>query len=146
MAQITDDLILECVIFDGTPSKNAICNYVASMTDLPREKVRGKTHQKLKSLATYGVLKEIEYEGWTYYCFPDCKPAPRKPDTDNIQARIREHIQRLPEGAQFSILELQDRFLTDRSTVYDVVKSLGGLKYTKLTQAPYYVYTKGAIA
>lgn len=146
MALLTDDMILECVIFDGTPSREQIIRYVNFFLDLSIHDLHSRLYLRLRSLVAHHILKEIVIDGQKFYCFADCNhpaPIPKAPVKSKI---IREYIDGLPEGSQFCISELTKRFECSRVTVYKTVKATPGLIMRNQRNYPYTIYIKGATA
>lgn len=147
MAQITDDMILEVVIFDGTPSKDAIYRYIQNMTGLSRSTVVSKTGKKLQSLVDHRILRQIDLEGRQFYCFPDTvHPAPRIAPIGTKSGSIRAYLASLPAGTQFSATDIQDKFQANRVIVYTAIKATPGITHYKTDSRPFYVYVKDVIA
>ena len=147
MGQVTDDMILEAVIMDGTPSRSGIYDYVAGFLDLPRNQVVTKAGARLRSLVKYGFLTEIRIYGQYFYCFPDCKnPAPIVQTQHNIKGQIHRYIQDLPKGSTFTVRDIQRIFGCSQRVTYESIHTAPNLSHRKAPQSCHYIYTKGASA
>lgn len=144
MGIVTEDMILESVIIDGFPSKSMIYDYVRRFcADADRASIVSKAGARLRSLVTYGILKEVQVAGQSYYCFPDCHdqaPIVAPPCSKKDQAR--QYIDSLPPGAQFTVIDVQDAVMCDRCTAWNAVKSFNLSFFKRMGHAN--VYIKGA--
>lgn len=137
-------MILEAVIMDGFPSKSTIYDYIQRFCAIAdHSAIVSKTGTRLKSLVTYGILKEVQLNQQSYYCFPDCKdPAPIVAPSYMKKEQARQYIESLPEGAQFTIVDVQNAVLCDRCTACGAVKSFNLSFFKRIGHAN--VYIKGA--
>lgn len=145
MGTITDDIILEAVLFLGTPSKKAIYNYVESYTGLSRDKVVSKTGEKLKNLVRYRILSRLTINGTDYFHFPDAIPCPATDTETNKKGQIREYIASLPAGSRFSVLDIQGKYGCSRWVAYDAIRDAPGLTKVKTIPPARHEYVKGAV-
>ena len=144
MGKITEDMILEAVLFLGTPSRKQIYDYIQGQTDLSRVAISSKAGDRLKSLVTYRLLTKITIDGVDYYHYPDAVPAPVIETDSNRKRQVIQYIDRLPEGSTFTIEELRDRLGCTRWVVYDAIKNTKHLIIGKGKKQK--TYTKGASA
>lgn len=144
MGKITEDMILEAVLFLGTPSKKQIYDYVQGQTDLNRCNITSKTGERLKSLVTYGILAKLTIDGVDYYHYPDAVPCPNIETDFNRKRQVKQYIDSLPEGSTFTIEELRDKLQCTRWIVYDAIRDTKHLIIGKSKKQK--LYTKGASA
>ena len=147
MGQVTDDIILEAVIMDGTPSRTYIYDYVARFVgDMPRAQLVTKAGHNLRGLVKYRFLREIIVDGQRFYCFPDCKhPAPIPDKNYNMKGQIIAYIESLPKGSRFTAKEIHAQFGCSIKTVQDAIRQAKrGYTQNKVNDPKTYI--KGASA
>ena len=147
MGQVTEDMILEAVIMDGTPSRSWIYDYVSGFLDLPRAQVVTKAGARIRSLVKYGILKEIRIYGQQFYCFSDCRhPAPIIQQQFNIKGQIHKYIRALPKGSTFTVTDIEKIFNCSRGLAYDSIHTAPNLIHHKAPQSSHHIFIKGASA
>ena len=147
MGQVTDDMILEAVIMDGTPSRSGIYRYVSGFVDLPRAQLVSKAGHILRSLVKYRILKEIQIYGQLFYCFPDCRhPAPIIQEQHNLKGQIHRYIEELPKGSVFTVKDIQHVFSCSNRMAYECVHTAPNLTHHKAPESAHHIFIKGASA